>query len=106
MNQPVRNARAAARGRRIRMPHDCPSTCALDGRNRRWSTIGRIRGAADNDYTSESHLRQGGAYAERAHHKDRLLHAATSRKGRKGSDEFVPIAWDDALDYCEAAAAR
>ena len=36
-------------------------------------------------------------YAERLHHKDRLL-TPLRRKGDKGSGAFVPVSWDDALD--------
>src|SRR5258708_6985184 len=105
MNQPVRNARAAARIGASACPHDCPSPRALDVEIVDGSTIGRIRGAADNDYTSGVICAKVARYAERAHHKDRLL-TPLRRKGRKGSDEFVPIAWDDALDITAEALLR
>src|SRR5262245_33661991 len=97
MNQPVRNARAAARIGASACPHDCPSTCALDVEIVDRSTIGRIHGAADNDYTSGVICAKVARYAERVHHKDRLIRPLR-RKGAKGSREFVPVAWDDALD--------
>ena len=77
-------------------PHDCPSTCALevevkDGR------IGKVRGAADNDYTAGVICAKVARYAERANNPDRLLHPLM-RTGPKGSGQFAPIGWDEALD--------
>jgi anaerobic selenocysteine-containing dehydrogenase len=78
-------------------PHDCPSTCALEVELLDERTIGRVRGAEDNGYTAGVICAKVARYAERAHHKDRLTRPLL-RKGAKGSGEFVPIAWDDALD--------
>src|SRR6266478_2291242 len=105
MNQPVRNARAAARIGASACPHDCPSTCALAVEIVDGNTIGRIHGAADNDYTSGVICAKVARYAERVHHKDRLL-TPLRRKGRKGSGEFVPISWNDALDITAEALLR
>jgi anaerobic selenocysteine-containing dehydrogenase len=65
-------------------------------------TIGRIHGAADNDYTSGVVCAKVARYAERVHNKNRLL-TPLRRKGVKGSGEFVPISWDDALDITAEA---
>jgi anaerobic selenocysteine-containing dehydrogenase len=78
-------------------PHDCPSTCALEVEVIDSRTIGRIRGAADNLYTSGVICEKVARYAERVHHPDRLLHPMR-RTGPKGSGQFAPISWDDALD--------
>jgi anaerobic selenocysteine-containing dehydrogenase len=78
-------------------PHDCPSTCALDVELIDERTIGRVHGAKDNDYTVGVICAKVARYAEREHHKDRLLHPLR-RTGAKGSGEFAPISWDDVLD--------
>jgi anaerobic selenocysteine-containing dehydrogenase len=78
-------------------PHDCPSTCALDVELIDERTIGRVHGAKDNDYTAGVICAKVARYAEREHHKDRLLHPLR-RTGAKGSGEFAPISWNDVLD--------
>src|ERR1700754_2446558 len=78
-------------------PHDCPSTCALEVDVLDERTIGRVRGAADNGYTAGVICAKVARYAERIHHPDRLLQPLR-RTGPKGSGEFAPISWDDALD--------
>lgn len=83
-------------------PHDCPSTCALDVEVIDGRTVGRIRGARDNDYTAGVVCEKVARYAERIHHPDRLLHPMR-RTGAKGSGEFETIAWADALDIVAEA---
>ena len=94
MNQtvrlPIRIAASAC-------PHDCPSTCALEVEVLDERTIGRVRGAEDNDYTAGVICAKVARYAERVHHPDRLTQPLI-RKGPKGSGGFVPVSWDDALD--------
>ena len=105
MNHSVREARGAVRIAPSACPHDCPSTCALDVEIVDPRTIGRIRGAANNAYTSGVICAKVARYAERVHHKDRLL-SPLRRKGPKGSGEFVPISWEDALDTTADALLR
>jgi anaerobic selenocysteine-containing dehydrogenase len=78
-------------------PHDCPSTCALEVEVLDERTIGRVRGAKDNDYTAGVVCAKVARYAEREHHADRLKYPL-QRVGSKGSGEFRRISWDDALD--------
>jgi len=78
-------------------PHDCPSTCALDVELLDERRIGRIRGAKANSYTDGVICAKVARYAERVHHKDRLLHPLM-RTGPKGSGQFTRISWDEALD--------
>lgn len=78
-------------------PHDCPSTCALDVEVIGGVRIGRVRGAEDNSYTAGVICAKVARYAERIHHPDRLTRPLI-RTGPKGSGQFAPIGWDEALD--------
>ncbi|MGB6510454.1 MAG: molybdopterin oxidoreductase family protein [Xanthobacteraceae bacterium] len=93
MNQAVRPQKIAASA----CPHDCPSTCALEVEVLDAHTIGRVRGAADNAYTAGVVCAKVARYAERVHHPDRLTQPLR-RSGPKGSGQFKPVSWDDALD--------
>ncbi len=93
MNQAVRPQKIAASA----CPHDCPSTCALEVEVLDAHTIGRVRGAADNAYTAGVICAKVARYAERVHHPDRLTQPLR-RSGPKGSGQFKPVSWDDALD--------
>ena len=78
-------------------PHDCPSTCALEVERLDARTIGRVRGAAENSYTAGKICAKVARYAERTHHPERLTRPLR-RTGAKGSGEFAPISWEEALD--------
>ena len=75
-------------------PHDCPSACALEVERLDARTIGRVRGARDNDYTNGVVCAKVARYAERVHHPDRLTHPLR----RKPGGELERISWDAALD--------
>jgi anaerobic selenocysteine-containing dehydrogenase len=92
MNAPVRAPRRASA-----CPHDCPSTCALEVEVLDARTIGRLYGAADNSYTAGVICAKVARYAERVHNPDRLTEPLL-RTGPKGSRQFTPIPWDEALD--------
>jgi anaerobic selenocysteine-containing dehydrogenase len=92
MNQAIRPRLLASA-----CPHDCPSTCALEVEVFANNVIGRVRGAEENAYTAGVICAKVARYAERVHHPDRLTHPLR-RTGAKGSGEFAPISWDDALD--------
>ncbi len=94
-------------------PHDCPSTCALDVEIKDESTIGRVYGHKDNDYTQGVICAKVSRYAERVHHPDRLMRPLRRKPGvpKKLSSAvgsyadvladrsaFEPIDWDEALD--------
>jgi len=80
-------------------PHDCPSTCALEVERLDPQTIGRVRGASANTYTSGVICAKVARYAERVHHPDRLTRPLR-RIGAKGigREAFEEISWDEALD--------
>ncbi len=102
MNQTVRTVSSPVRIGHSACPHDCPSTCALDVELIDERTIGRVRGSKDNDYTAGVICAKVARYAERQHHAERLMHPLR-RVGEKGSGEFRPISWDDALDLVAEA---
>jgi anaerobic selenocysteine-containing dehydrogenase len=98
MNQAVRPSQTDAKTIGYSAcPHDCPSTCALEVELLDAHTIGRVRGSKDNNYTAGVICAKVARYAEREHHAKRLLHPLR-RVGPKGSGEFAPISWDEALD--------
>ncbi|MDD9878460.1 MAG: molybdopterin oxidoreductase family protein [Magnetovibrio sp.] len=78
-------------------PHDCPSTCALEVEKLDDGTIGKVRGARENDYTSGVICAKVSNYRERVHHPDRLGYPL-KRVGPKGAGEFARVSWDEALD--------
>ncbi len=96
MNAPLRAAPIPAIVPSV-CPHDCTSVCALDVERLDANTIGRVRGGKRNDYTAGVVCEKVARYAERIHHPDRLTRPLR-RTGAKGSRQFEPIAWDDALD--------
>jgi anaerobic selenocysteine-containing dehydrogenase len=98
MNQTIRAISQPIRIGATACPHDCPSTCALEVDVLDERTIGRVRGAKDNAYTAGVICAKVARYAERIHHPDRLTRPLL-RKGPKGSGQFAPVSWNDALDY-------
>ena len=73
MNETLRDVGSAVRIGASACPHDCPSTCALEVELLDSRTIGRVRGAKDNDYTAGVICAKVARYAEREHHEQRLL---------------------------------
>jgi anaerobic selenocysteine-containing dehydrogenase len=83
-------------------PHDCPSTCALEVQVLDGVRIGAVRGAQANSYTAGVICTKVARYAERIHHPDRLT-VPLLRDGPRGSGQFRPISWDEALDRAAGA---
>ncbi|AQG99658.1 molybdopterin oxidoreductase [Burkholderia sp. KK1] len=88
MNAPAEFARAVC-------PHDCPDTCAMRVTVKEGKAV-KISGDPDHPPTQGVLCTKVTRYAERTHHKDRLL-TPLRRVGKKGEGRFEPIGWDEAL---------
>jgi anaerobic selenocysteine-containing dehydrogenase len=86
-------------------PHDCPSVCALEVERLADGRLGKVKGSRRNPYTAGVICAKVARYAERFHHPDRLARPLR-RTGSKGSGEFAPLGWDEALDEVAEALAR
>jgi len=76
-------------------PHDCPDTCAL------LTTVEngvatRVQGNPDHGHTDGVLCAKVSKYTERSYHPERVL-TPLRRTGPKGSGQFAPVSWDEAL---------
>jgi anaerobic selenocysteine-containing dehydrogenase len=74
---------------------DCPDTCALEVRVEE-GRIASIRGAKDHPTTAGFICSKVAHFDRRVYHSDRLLYPMR-RTGAKGSGEFIPISWEEAI---------
>lgn len=77
-------------------PHDCPDTCALlttvqDG------VALKVQGNPAHAHTDGVLCTKVSRYTERTYHPERIVQPLR-RSGPKGSGQFQPITWDQALD--------
>ena len=76
-------------------PHDCPDTCSLvttvEG-----GVATKVQGNPAHPHTEGVLCNKVSRYAERTYHPDRLL-SPLKRCGPKGSGQFEPVSWGDAL---------
>ena len=76
-------------------PHDCPDTCALLTTVENGRAV-RVQGNPAHRHTDGVLCAKVSKYAERTHHPERIL-TPLMRTGPKGSRQFTPVSWDDAL---------
>jgi len=78
-------------------PHDCPDTCSWQVAVDRLSGKAiDIWGHADHPVTQGRLCGKVDRYLERTYHRDRLL-TPLKRVGPKGSGQFRPVGWDEAI---------
>ncbi|CAA2100785.1 molybdopterin-containing oxidoreductase family protein [Variovorax paradoxus] len=77
-------------------PHDCPDTCALVTTVKDGVAV-KLQGNAAHSHTGGVLCTKVSRYIERNDHAERLLQPL-KRVGPKGSGQFEPVSWDDALD--------
>ena len=76
-------------------PHDCPDTCALITTVENGRAV-RVQGNPAHAQTGGVLCAKVSKYAERTHHAERIL-TPLKRTGPKGSGQFTPVSWDEAL---------
>lgn len=77
-------------------PHDCPDTCSLVTTVENGKAI-RVQGNPNHPMTDGVLCTKVSRYTERTYHPDRILHPL-KRIGPKGSGQFAPVSWDEALN--------
>src|SRR5512146_2275976 len=91
---------AAASGEHIRVrgacPHDCPDTCSLVTTVENGVAV-RVQGNPEHRPTDGVLCTKVSRYLERTYHPERILQPLR-RTGPKGSGQFEPVGWDEALD--------
>jgi anaerobic selenocysteine-containing dehydrogenase len=76
-------------------PHDCPSACSLVVKTEHGRIV-EVTGNPEHPFTQGVICGKVRAYAERVHSPLRVL-TPLERVGAKGSGEFAPISWDEAI---------
>ncbi|MDP2442587.1 MAG: molybdopterin oxidoreductase family protein [Polaromonas sp.] len=76
-------------------PHDCPDTCALLTTVEGGVAI-KVQGNPDHPQTGGVLCTKVSRYTERSYHPERILQPL-KRVGPKGSGQFEPVSWDNAL---------
>jgi len=76
-------------------PHDCPDTCALLTTVEHGQAT-RVQGNPAHPHTEGVLCAKVSRYTERSYHPERIL-TPLRRTGPKGSGQFAPVTWDEAL---------
>ena len=76
-------------------PHDCPDSCSIvttvqDG------VATRVQGNAAHPHTAGVLCTKVSRYTQRSYHAERILQPLR-RNGPKGTGQFVPVSWEEAL---------
>ncbi|RYF40508.1 MAG: molybdopterin oxidoreductase family protein, partial [Comamonadaceae bacterium] len=77
-------------------PHDCPDTCALVTTVQDGKAV-KLQGNPAHPHTGGVLCTKVSRYIERNDHAERLTQPL-KRSGPKGSGQFEPVTWDEALD--------
>ncbi|MBL8349215.1 MAG: molybdopterin oxidoreductase family protein [Burkholderiaceae bacterium] len=85
----------ASRTVRGACPHDCPDTCALRISVEAGRVV-KVAGDPDHPPTHGALCTKVSRYPERTYHPERVL-TPLKRSGPKGTGQFVPVSWDEAL---------
>ncbi|WP_020561070.1 molybdopterin-containing oxidoreductase family protein [Thiofilum flexile] len=76
-------------------PHDCPDTCSMLISVEKGRAV-KVEGNPDHPPTAGVLCTKVARYLERTYHPERLV-TPLKRIGAKGSGQFTPISWDEAL---------
>jgi len=76
-------------------PHDCPDTCSLVTTVQDGVAV-KVQGNPHHPQTDGVLCTKVARYTERTYHPERLLQPLR-RSGPKGSGQFTPVSWDEAL---------
>jgi anaerobic selenocysteine-containing dehydrogenase len=76
-------------------PHDCPDTCSLVTTVENGIAT-RVQGNPAHPHTDGVLCAKVSKYTERTYHPERIL-TPLKRTGPKGSGQFTPVGWDEAL---------
>ncbi len=76
-------------------PHDCPDTCSLITTVENGIAT-KVQGNPNHPQTDGVLCTKVSRYTERSYHPERIL-TPLRRSGPKGSGQFTPVPWDEAL---------
>ena len=76
-------------------PHDCPDTCSLITTVENGRAL-KVNGNPAHPHTGGVLCTKVSRYADRTYHSDRIL-TPLKRSGAKGSGQFIPVSWEEAL---------